>query len=80
MSPFLIAIAKGALLMVFLAGFVTAGWASWRMTRRMRESGGRYWMINPKPIVASWVSIEFPIFIVAVIITAGAVAALKALS
>jgi len=79
MSPFLIAIAKGSLLIVFLAAFVAGIWANLRMTKRQRETGGRYWLVNPKPMVANWLSIEFPIFIIAVIIAAGAVAALKAL-
>jgi hypothetical protein len=80
MFPILITIAKGALIAVFLAAFLTAIWANSRMTKRRRETGGRYWMVNPRPIVANWVSIEFPIFIAAVIVGASAVAALKALS
>jgi hypothetical protein len=79
MFPILLTIAKGVLFTTFLAGFLTAMWANSRMTKRMRETGGRYWMINPKPIVAQWVNIEFPIFIVAVLSMAGAVVVLKAL-
>jgi hypothetical protein len=80
MSPILLTATKGVLIIAFVVGFFTAMWANSRMMKTMRESGGRYWIINPMSSVAAWRTIECPIFIVAVLAMAGAVAALKALS
>jgi len=83
MSPILMTIAKGTLFIVFLTAFVTAGWANWRMTNRMRDSG--FYKIrdpgfaNPKTIFAQWGTKEFPVFVLAVLVGAGATMALVAL-
>jgi hypothetical protein len=83
MSPILMTIAKGTLIIVFLTAFVTAGWANWRMTNRMRDSG--FYKIrdpgfaNPKTIFAQWGTKEFPVFVLAVLVGAGAIMALEAL-
>jgi hypothetical protein len=76
MYSLLMTTAKGAMIVLFLTGFLTAGWANWRMTNRMRDSGF-YKMrhpgfSNPKIIFAQWGTKEFPIFILAVLIMVGA--------
>jgi hypothetical protein len=50
-----------------------------RMSKIMRDAGYRYWMINPMSAFAAWKSIEFPIFIMAVLAGVGTGIALKAL-
>ena len=75
----LVTVAKFALFAAFFAAMATGMWANSRMMKRMRESGYRYWLINPMSSFAAWRSIEFPIFILAVLVGAGAVMALKAL-
>ena len=83
MSPILMTIAKSTLIIVLLTAFVTAGWANWRMTNRMRDSG--FYKIrdpgfaNPKTIFAQWGSKEFPVFVLALLVGAGALMALVAL-
>ncbi len=83
MLPILMTIAKGTLVVVFLGAFLTAGWANWRMTNRMRDSG--FYKIrdpgfaNPKTIFAQWGSKEFPVFVLALLVGAGALMALVAL-
>ena len=83
MSPILITIAKGTLIIVLLTAFLTAGWANWRMTNRMRDSGfykiGDAGFANPKTIFAQWGTKEFPVFLLAVLVGAGAMMALIAL-
>ncbi len=80
MLPILTTIAKGTLFVAFFASFLTCMWANSRLMKRMREAGYRYWLVNPMSSFAAWRSIEFPIFILAVLVMAGAVMALKALS
>jgi hypothetical protein len=79
MSPALLTIAKGALFVVIIAAFLTCMWTHSRLIERMRESGSRYWLFNPTSIFSAWATAEFPLFVSAVILLAGAVFALKAL-
>ena len=83
MSPILMTITKGTLIVVFLGAFMTAGWANWRMTNRMRDSGifkmRNPGFANPKTIFAQWGTKEFPVFVLAVLVGAGAMMALVAL-
>jgi hypothetical protein len=83
MSPILMTIAKITLIIVLLTVFVAAGWANWRMTNRMRDSGfykiGAPGFANPKTIFAQWRTKEFPLFVLAVLLAAGAGMALAAL-
>jgi hypothetical protein len=73
-------IAKGSLIALFFAAFLTAGWANSRIMNRMKLSGGRHWMLDPKRYFVAWTSIEFLIYIGAVFVLIGTFLALQALS
>jgi hypothetical protein len=75
----MLTILKALLVITALASFFVAHWMNSRMIKRMRDAGYSYWMINPMSVFAAWKSIEFPTFIVAVLIGVGAVIGLKAL-
>ncbi|MGJ4918526.1 hypothetical protein ACQR1V_29950 [Bradyrhizobium oligotrophicum] len=77
MSPIVITIARGSLIVVFLAAFFTAMWADWRMMKRMLGSG--YSIFNPMSAFAAWKSLYFPLFLASILVAAGAGVALKAL-
>jgi hypothetical protein len=62
-SPVFIAIARYTLIAIFFAGMLTSERANWRMLKRSREAGYRYWLINPMSIIAGLRGVEPLIFL-----------------
>jgi hypothetical protein len=75
----MLTVLKTALVITALASFVLAYWTNSRMIKKMRDAGYSYWMINPMSVFAAWGTIEFPIYIVAVLVGVGSVVGLTAL-
>jgi hypothetical protein len=50
-----------------------------RMAKRARNSGYRYWMINPKATLAAVLGFELPVFVASICIGVWAVKTLQTL-
>jgi hypothetical protein len=80
MSPAVITIAKCVLVVAFPGGFIARERANTRMLKRARDSGHRYWLINPVASFAGLRGIEPLIFAIGLAIMVLSVIALKALA
>jgi hypothetical protein len=63
MLPVIITITKCALVVVFLGGLIACERANMRMLKRARDSGYRYWLINPMASLAGLRGVEPLIFL-----------------
>lgn len=76
MTPALILIAKAALIAIAVMAAVVCVWATSRMMKRARESGHRFWLINPIAALAALRGVEPLIYFAAACVVILAIGAL----
>jgi hypothetical protein len=67
MSAALMTIAKCVFVAAFLGGLIAADRANMRILRRARESGYRYWLVNPMAAFAGFSARDFMIILIGMV-------------
>ena len=79
MPPVIVTINKCALVVVFLGGLIVCERANTRMLERKRDSGYRYWLINPMALFAGFSAHDFMLFVMGMVTMGLSFLGLKAL-
>jgi hypothetical protein len=68
---------KTAYLVVFFGALAVGAWMNDRMMKRARNSGYRYWMINPRAALAAVLGFEPFVFVASIYVGVWAFSAMK---